>query len=304
MGSENWSRALMEVGGGLDKMAAYHGQKERDEANHMRTMSLQRLRGQQSKDLADTRYQRDVDLADKRYERDLGLADKANDRRLDDRSYQERRLDDARRKEIRAANAAQVKSIDMEIGKLGAMLDEARLKGEVMDEAMVAELQRKSAMLEAQKVNLQYKGMLQLRELGDPLYKDKDDYDLMGQAGYLPDEIKAIRSRREGGDAPEKTSNVRPYDEWQEKYESGDYKGAPKDDRKLDSGEDSAEDSTGGELMAEETPSKHPINEDALGVRLFNWLQKDIPYGSDFDETDPQAHASLEPRRPGSQGGL
>lgn len=279
MGSENWSRALMEVGSGLDKVAGYHAEKERDEANAMREESLARLRMSHNERLAGERNTLTKELAETASTERQTLAKEANQTRItlagEANEYQDKRLTQQEIARVEATSVAGLKQIDSRIADLQDQMNDARFgAAESMteaDTATLADINGEIASLYKQRKVTAFGDLLRLQKIGDPRYADMSEDEIALAAGFDQDEIdgakKAMQPESKPEPEPEPSKDLMPVD-----------------DKGVD--DPGTQASAGQRLLSEPVKNpdgtpKHPVNKDSLGYKAYDWLKNTaVPYGS------------------------
>lgn len=196
MASERLSKALMSVGDGLVDMAGLSAQKEREQAQYMREQSLIRLRGEQrsSESAADREFRaaeaaKDREFRGEQTDKTIAAADR---RTKDSEDYQMRRLRQQQLDSVESANVANIAALDKEISSAQRILDEAAVDSMGADAEGVAQIRSRLDQLRDQRRMSVFKNMVQLKELEDDRYKDKDMRDLLISAGYSEAEADAF----------------------------------------------------------------------------------------------------------------
>lgn len=281
MSSENWSRALMEVGSGLDKVAGYHAEKERDQANAIREESLARLRMSHNEKLATERNTLTKELAETASTERQTLASEANQTRItlagEANEYQDKRLTQQEIARVEASSVAGLKQIDMRIADLQDQMNDARFgAAENMteaDAATLADITKNVTQLKQQRRVQAFGDLLRLQKIGDERYVDMSEDELALAAGFDQDEIDAAKATMGGGPTPEPEPEPEPSKELM-----------PVDDKGVD--DPGAQASTGQRLLSEPAKNpdgtpKHPVNKGSLGYKAYDWLKNTtVPYGS------------------------
>ena len=222
MSSEAWSRALMEIGGGLENLAGHQANKEREQARAMREESMLRLRLKHDKELAG---QRDKTQRELHAESEAGAtarAEAANTTRRELASeaneFQSHRLNQQELARLDGASAANIKQIDMRIAELQDQISEANFGAAEnmteVDQATVSQIEAQIEYMAGQKKLARLTALMQKQAMNDPSLKGLSEDQLAIKAGYTAAEVKAAREAMEGKKPEaEPTTSLMPEEE-------------------------------------------------------------------------------------------